>query len=355
MRRLRQYLWRAVVLPSLGVIGVLVSLDCLFSFIRELEFLRGNYQALEALQFVATTSPRRFYEFLPMGILLGTLLGLGLLANSGELTVIRAAGVSTGRISWMVLRPALLLLVLGMLTGEYLAPYTEQVAQSNRSIAEGGGEALRSKYGYWHREGNEFIHINAVQPNGVLYGVTRYQFDDAHRLRESQYIERALYQDEAGYWFLENVKGSRLGDERVDTYRKANDIWRTRLTPALLSIVILEPKYLAPSKLLEYARYRERQGLKASEYMLSFWQKVLRPVATIGMVLIAISFIFGPLREVSMGLRMTAGIVAGLVFHYGQQFFGHLSLVFDTWPLIAASVPPLICMLLGVVLLSRVR
>lgn len=355
MRLFNRYLWRAVMMPSLGVVGVLVALDCLFSFIYELEFLRGNYQTLEALQFVLTTSPRRFYEFLPMAILLGTLLGLGLLANSGELTVIRAAGVSTGRISWMVLRPALLLLVMGMVVGEYVAPYTEQVAQSNRSIAEGGGEALRSKYGYWHREGNEFIHINAVQPNGVLYGVTRYRFDDQHRLVESQYIERAIHQAQADYWFLEKVKGSRLHEDHVETWRQPTGLWHTNLTPQLLSLVILDPKYLALRKLLDYARYLKDQGLQASEYMLSFWQKVLRPLATIGMVLIAISFIFGPMREVSMGLRLTAGIVAGLLFHYGQEFFGHLSLVFNTSPLAAAAVPPAVCVVVGVILLRRVR
>lgn len=355
MKLINRYLWRAVMMPSLGVLGILVSLDCLFGFIRELEFLRGDYQTLEALQFVLTSSPRRVYEFLPMGILLGTLMGLGLLANSGELTVIRAAGVSTGRISWMVLRPALLLLVIGLVIGEYIAPYTEQVAQSNRSIAEGGGEALRSKYGYWHREGNEFIHINAVQPNGVLYGVTRYRFDEQHRLVESQYIERAIHQAQADYWFLENVKGSRLYRDHVETYRQPTGLWRTDLTPQLLSLVILEPKYLALSKLLDYARYLKDQGLQASEYMLSFWQKMLRPLATIGMVLIAISFIFGPMREVSMGLRLTAGIVAGLLFHYGQEFFGHLSLVFDTSPLAAAAVPPLLCIIVGVEMLRRVK
>jgi lipopolysaccharide export system permease protein len=61
------------------------------------------------------------------------------------------------------------------------------------------------------------------------------------------------------------------------------------------------------------------------------------------------------MREVSMGVRLTAGVIAGLAFHYGQQFFGHLSLVFDTSPLFAALVPPLLCVAIGVVLLRRVR
>lgn len=216
MTLLKRYFWRSVLLPSLAIVAIIVGLDCLFSFIYELEFLRGGYQVMQALQFVLTTVPRRFHEYLPMAILLGTLIGLGLMANSGELSVIRAAGVSTLQVSWMVLRPVIFLMLLSVPVGEYLAPYTEQVAQSNRSLQEGGGEALRSEYGFWHREGDEFIHINTVQPNGVLYGLTRYRFNDDHQLEESQFVERALYQGD--HWTLQNIQGTRFGDDRTETY-----------------------------------------------------------------------------------------------------------------------------------------
>lgn len=352
MVRLRRYIWRTVLLPSLGVTGLLISLDCLFSFVYELEYLGGNYHALQALQFVLTTVPRRFCDFLPMGVLLGTLLGLGMMANSGELLVIRSAGVSTGKISWFVLRPAILLLAISLLASEFVVPWTEQVAQSNRAIARGGGDKPM-EYGYWHREGNEFIHINAVQPNGVLYGVTRYRFNDNQELVETQFDRRAIFQGD--HWFLEGIRGTLLEGDKVETYRKSTGNWQTGLTPQILSIIVLDPAHIALRKLWSYSSYLKNQGLSADEYMLAFWQKVFMPPATLGMVLIAISFIFGPLREVSMGLRLTAGIVAGLSFHYGQQFFGHLSEVFHTSPFMAAMVPSVICLIVGVLMLRRVR
>ena len=76
MTLLKRYFWRSVLLPSLAIVAIIVGLDCLFSFIYELEFLRGGYQVMQALQFVLTTVPRRFHEYLPMAILLGTLIGL---------------------------------------------------------------------------------------------------------------------------------------------------------------------------------------------------------------------------------------------------------------------------------------
>lgn len=353
MKLLRAYLWRATLVPALAIIGILMLLDGLFGFVYELESLRNDYQAWQALVFVLTTLPRRLAEFLPMAILLGALTGLGLLANSGELTVMRAAGMSTSRIAWYVLRPAIFLLVLGALVSEYISPYTEQVAQSKRSMAMAGDEALISRSGLWHREGNEFIYINAVEPNGVLHGITRLIFDKHDELVDSQYISRALYQGD--YWSLENIHGSRNSIDRVEPYREEMGRWQVELTPQVLGIIMLDPDRLAFSKLYQYASYLNEQGLSAGEYWLALWQKVAMPFATLGMVLIAVSFIFGPLRSVTMGLRMTAGIMAGVIFHYGQQFVGQLSLMFEVSPILAASIPALVCLVAGVVLVQRVR
>src|SRR5690606_23894773 len=212
---------------------------------------------------------------------------------------------------------------------------------------------LRSKYGYWHREGQEFIHINAVQPNGVLYGVTRYRYDEQNRLTEALFVERAIFQ--RSYWFTDGVGGSRIRGNGTESQASVSSIWETSLTRQVLAMVILKPEHLALGKLMIYAEYMAKQGLEADEYWLAFWQKLLQPLATLGLVLIATSFVFGPLREVTMGLRMTAGIATGLFFHYGQQFFGHMSLVFDSSPFLAASVPAFISLFVGVLMLLRAR
>lgn len=354
MTIIRRYIFRAIFIPAFFTSLMLIGLDGLFRFVDELRSLDDSYQAIQALQYVFTIMPGRFAEFLPVAILLGALFGLGLLANSGELTIIRASGPSLKRLCWMTLRPVIVLLAIGMLVGEYIAPYTQQVGESTRTIQRGGGEIMRSSYGYWLRQNNNFIHVNAVQPNGAMYGITRLMFDDEHRLVESQFVQRALYQGN-GEWSLHELQGSQLTTEKINTYTTSQGNWLSDLTPEKLAVIIVDPDDLSLQKQWEYANYLKKQGLTAAEYLLSFWQKLFMPIATIGMVLIAISFIFGPLREVSMGARMTAGIVAGLLFHYGQQFFGNLSLVFHTSPFVAAIAPALVCIFIGVWLLRRVR
>ena len=85
---------------------------------------------------------------------------------------------------------------------------------------------------------------------------------------------------------------------------------------------------------------------------LAFWRKVLQPLATLGLVLVAMSFIFGPLREVQW-VRGLIGVIVGVVFRISQDFFGPASLIFGYDPLVAAVVPISGCWVGGLWLLWR--
>lgn len=104
-----------------------------------------------------------------------------------------------------------------------------------------------------------------------------------------------------------------------------------------------------------YTHYLQEQNLTASNYSLAFWQKLLQPLATASLVLIAISFVFGPLRSVTMGQRIFTGVVFGIVFVLLQKLLGPSSLVFGFPPLIAVMIPILACIALGIYLLRRAR
>jgi lipopolysaccharide export system permease protein len=124
------YVMRTVGGAMFLVMVVVLSLDVIFAFIAELEDTRNEYQTLQALWYVALTLPRRIYDYLPLGAFMGCLVGLGSMASSSELTVIRAAGVSLKRIVWSAMKPALIVVLLGVAIGEYVAPTTERIAQS---------------------------------------------------------------------------------------------------------------------------------------------------------------------------------------------------------------------------------
>ncbi|ARN75378.1 LPS export ABC transporter permease LptG [Oceanicoccus sagamiensis] len=353
MTKLSRYISSVIAASILLVLMVLLGFYVIAAIIDETGDLQQQYDFAAALWFVIYSVPGFIFELLPFATLVGCLAGLGALANNSELVVMRSAGVSTGRVVWMVMRPALMIMVVGMLISEYVAPYSESIAQSERAIALRKSENVVSRQGLWHREGNQFMHFSVVQPNGILYGVTIYSFDDKRRLLNTLYAERAIYQRD--HWLLEDVLESRLQEDRIDSGAIASKEWRTDLSPKLLNLLILDPAHLSISGLWQYSNYLAGQGLNNGPYRLAFWKKVLQPLSAVTLVLIAISFVFGPLREVTMGFRIFIGVLVGIVFKTAQDMLAPASMVYGFQPIYASLVPIMICLVIGFWFLRKAR
>jgi lipopolysaccharide export system permease protein len=358
MRKLDSYVARNVLMATLVVMVVIVGLDAIFTLVDELDNLKGNYKLVDALFFSGLRLPRRIYEYMPMACLIGCLAGLGSMAASSELTVMRAAGISINRIVLAVLKPMAVLMFVSLILGEYVVPSLEKIAQANKAVAQGASEALSNKgKGYWHREGNTFMRFNAVEPGGVLHGITRYEFADVseskqpNELKQVVYAQRALYQ--RSYWQMENIVITHFEDDNVWQKKQATGRWDTELTPEKLSVVIVSPRDMSISGLYRYANYLDEQGLNSDTYMLSFWRKVTQPLSTFALVILGISFIFGPLRSVTPGYRIFSGIIVGMIYKYAEELLSPASIVLGFEPILASIIPIGGCLVLGLLLMRR--
>ncbi len=352
MDKITRYVSRTVFTAIALTLLVFLALDFIFGLISQLEKVTENYTSFEAFKYMVFTMPRKLYDYIPYSCLIGCLAGLGLLASSSELTIIRAAGVSVKRIAWMALRPAIVFILIAMTVGEFVAPYTEQMADNRRNFLRNNA-MQKAPQNMWNREGSEFMYVNAVLPNGVVYGLTRYQFDEQHQLESASFTRQATYQD--NFWQEEDISITYLAGDSIRNEVIPSRRWETNLTPNLFNILVLAPEDISLRNLHYYIDYLNKQNLTSSSYSLAFWQKALQPLATAALVLVAISFIFGPLRSVTMGQRIFTGVVFGIVFLLLQKLLGPSSLVFGFPPLIAVMIPILLCVALGIYLLNRAR
>lgn len=352
MKKIRRYVAQSVWGAVLTVLLVIVALDAIAGIVDQLDKLRGNYTFLEAIIYVSLYLPSTIYDYLPLSALVGCLVGLGSLATTSELVVMRAAGVSVAQIIYSVFRPVMVFIIAGALIGEYVAPYMDQYADSRKSLAQGHSKALISDRGLWNRDGNEFMHFNAVLPNGKLFGITRYRFDD-NRLVEASFSDSAIYQ--GGHWFEQDVRSTVFSENTTQTYLEASRKWDTDLSPSILNVLVLKVDELPMRRLYSYGNYLEKQSLDASDYKLAFWQKALQPLATLSLVMIAISFILGPLRQVTMGYRVFIGVIVGLAFQTSQKLLGPSSIILGFSPMYAVMIPICISFLAGFVMLRSAR
>lgn len=353
MHKLDRYISRQVIVATVSVILVVVGLDAIFTILDQLKRLKGGFQMTQLLQFVALRLPRGIYEYLSLSCLIGTLIGLGTLANSSELNVMRAAGVSVWRILLSALKPVMFFAFMGLALGEFVIPDLERIAQTQKDVAQGKGTTFSSKgdKGYWHREHNNFMRFQAIEPNGVLHHLRIYGFDDKQELKQVTYATRALYQRE--HWVLEEVNITHFNGDSVTQSSAPSQRWESGLTPEALSLVVVNPADMSISSLYSYAGYLQDQGLDADKYLLSFWKKMLQPLSVIMLVLVGISFIFGSSRSSSMGARIVKGIVVGLLYRYGEEMLGPVSIVAGIDPVFASLIPASICGVFAVVLLRR--
>lgn len=348
MKLLDRYIAKNVVLAILVVVMVIVSLDTVFALVAEIDDLRGGYQIPQALQYIVMRLPRRIYEYMPMACLIGCLAGLGSLAASSELTVMRAAGISVARITAAVLKPTAIFMIISLLNAEFVVPTLERQAESMKTVAQGKNEvSSNSGRGYWHREGNEYTRFGAASPKGVLYNLTIYHFDEDHQLQSVRYAKTATYISK-GKWELTKVHQLNIYADRTESSKpKGKPIWHSELTPNTLNVVIFEPRDMSISDLYSYASYLKKEKLNPDQYMLSFWSKVNQPLGTFALVLLGISFIFGPLRSVSPGFRIFSGVMVGLVYKYGEELLGPISIILGMPPLLATLIPTSICFYFG--------
>lgn len=357
MRLLDAHIRNSVLLSMFVVAGLTFSLDFIFTLTDELGREAPQYTALDALVYTLRIMPTGIYEMLPFTALGGALIGLGVLASNNELVVIQAAGVSTWRIVGSVMKPTVGIMILSLVLGEYVAPRLQQTAQSDLALIQSGGQGVGYFYGEWRKIGNEFIHINVILPGGTeLRGITRYVLDENRHLSTSSFAESGQYlEDSLGhYWQLHDVHETAFGTASITLNEYESMDWRIALSPELLSVLLVEQERQSISGLYRFAEYFRSEGLESDSYFLAFWKKLLQPLATASLVLVAISFVFGPLRSVTMGARVFIAIGIGLLFTIAQRLLGPASLLYGFSPVIAVMIPIVVCFVTGVFLLRKI-
>ncbi|MDM1757955.1 MULTISPECIES: LPS export ABC transporter permease LptG [Acinetobacter] len=340
-------------LAMLGATAVLSILQILFTYLGELGELKDGYSAWNAFQYVMWGAPKYLYEILPISALIGAVLGLGTLASNSELIVMRASGISLWRIVGWVMRSAMLLVVLSFILSQFVVPYTNEQAKSIKS--KQSVAALGEVKGYWTREGQRFIYIDYANSKGNLKQVQVVDFDQDYRMKSLLNAEQGNFV-ENGQWNLSQATQVNLqSDGRATLNRDRQHNFALALQPKYVHMVTIDPEDLSPSQLVSFMRYMDQYSQVPKTYLLAFWQNVGSPFALLALVLIACSFIFGPLRQQSMGFRLVIALFVGLGFYYIQDFLGYASLVYSPSPAWFVFVPIVLMFGVGSYLLYRAR
>ena len=244
--------------------------------------------------------------------------------------------------------------LFGLILGEYVAPPFDKFGQDKKAQLQGyaGGE----REGFWQKSGKEFIYIDAVASDGrTMYNVIRYTLDDEGSFKSYITARRAEFSVEGDGWNLIEIRETELNSNAIQTIELPRSKWESGLSPNLMQVLSQDPDTQSISGLFSFSQFLDREGLESSSYYLAFWKKILQPFMTLALVLLGVSSVFGPLREVTTGYRVFVGITAALSFTIIQRILEPTSILFGISPLIAALLPIFIASGLGLFMLNRTR
>jgi lipopolysaccharide export system permease protein len=354
MRILTYYIGRTIFATTLLVLLLLVCLGFFIQLIGEFGSVgKGSYGLLQALEYAALSLPQLIYQVFPMIGLVGVMLGLGLLTNHSELIVMRAAGVSVGQIARAVMIAVLIMVLLMTLMGEFVAPKLFRHAEVFKMTEKSSGQAIATQDSVWVRDQNSFIHIVLVLKNTKLQNVTRYVFNKQHQLLEVSHAKELDFTH--GQWQASGVTTSMIHPDSITSKNVASESWDITLVPDILRVAQIDPEEMSLLYLKSVVEYKKKNNLNVGNYSLAFWQRLFQPLATGVMMFLAIPFIFGPMRSVTMGFRLLTGVLVGFAFYILNQFFGPISLVYQLPAVLAAILPTLLFAFVAYFMMRRLR
>jgi len=356
------YVARVAVTTVLLAWAVLTGLDVMLSgLLSEIDDIgEGDYGFGAAVTYVIYTVPRRAYMMFPTAAVIGTLMGLGVLAASSELTALRALGLSRKRLSASVALPLLVLTAVMIINAETLAPWAQRSADTMKAAAKSPDLIVARYSGLWAREGSTFLNAQGGQERTEdghqvleLNQVRLFEFDGAGRL--VSVANAASAEHDGDGWLLQGVRRVWFEERAVSETEVMEERWTSELDAAALATAgnLWRPRYQSAAELRGGIDYRQRNGLDASEYEEHYWGRWFYPLNVLALCLAAIPFAFGSLRSGGLGRRLFIGVVFALGFWLLQNQFVRLAGVYRFDFRIAYLIPPLVMLAVSFLLFRR--
>lgn len=362
MNRIERYLGRVLLVHSLLVWLVLLLILGFSELMLQIGMLREDYTLIKGGVYSVLKLPVYAYEIFPVALLIGTLIGLGTLANQGELTVLRVTGWSLTRIVMAVMKTALLAWLVVAILGEFVAPASEAYATKLRAEALQKNISIGDRSDFWMKENDRLIHVSRAVSTEELHGVTVY---DMPQQQLSSVISAPKARFAEGKWQLAQASIQTLSWQPMTSNGDDMNLlnWHQvaptslaltfPIDPALLSRLHVQTRYMRLDDLQAYIGFLQQNGLDAGPYQLEFWRKLASPLAVVAMLALVFPLLFGSQRQVSMGQRIFVGILIGMGFHLLNQIFGNLSVVYQLPSILGAFLPSLALGLVAFALLRR--
>jgi lipopolysaccharide export system permease protein len=189
------------------------------------------------------------------------------------------------------------------------------------------------------------VNVSGAGVGGALLGVRIFEFDTDGRLRTR--IEATSGQVLAdGTWRLREVQ--RTDWPTPEAAQAAQPLrqqalstldWPSSLDATVVAAALLPAKNMSTIDLWRYTSHLADQDQAVQRHQIQFWKKALYPLAYVVMVALALPFAYLHARAGGVSYKVFGGIMLGISFVLLNNASGHLGLLRQWTPWMAAAAP----------------
>jgi lipopolysaccharide export system permease protein len=223
---------------------------------------------------------------------------------------------------------------------EFVVPPLDQQARTQRTIALSDSGITMAGKGFWARNGTDFIHVRKTLYGRLPVEVDVFRRDETGRLRAVILASQAEI-DPSGRWLLKNVQQKDIETGGITTRHLESLTLDTLLGPDQVQLQEIPPESLSPSDLYRLAKDLRARGQNAERYERELWRKLAMPFATGAMILLSLTFVFGPARGSGSGRRIVTALMVGIGVKLVSDILndlGHLAGIHPALPALAPAV-----------------
>ena len=340
---------------TLVVLLIWLSIYSFFNFLGELNSIgQFDYTVLEAFKYIILQMPEVVYKQASPIILLGCVLGMGYLSTTNQLVVLQVSGNSVLKLTALTVRTALIFVFMIIAFGEYIAPIASEEGEKGRTKALGQSFTSQNQEGFWIREGGNYLNVDKNIDGNHFVGVTIIEvksnkITSVVKSEDATFDGRSLKMDNTDIFSInDSTDIDEISLKERNSYNKI-----VSFDQDLINSLKKEPDELTTRNIYKQIQFLSDNKLNSGIYKVELYKRAIKPIALVAMILLAMLFVFGSTRDVSLGRKIFFGVSLSLSFEMLSRIGGAMALSLDFNPMISAVLPTTVVMVIAIILLIR--
>jgi lipopolysaccharide export system permease protein len=351
-----RYIAKTLLSHTMIVLVVWTSIYSFFNFLAELSSLgKEGYTILSAFTYIILQLPEVAYKQASPIILLGCILGMGHLATTGQLLIFRVSGSSVFKITLLTLKNSLIFVLFFICIGEFIAPISSNLAKNSKLNTMENSSTSINQEGFWIRDGDNFINVKKNIDGTLFSGITVIEVNSSNKIERVIKSENATFDgnsldmSNSKIFSIDGLSSlNRISLKQRNSYDKT-----VSFDQDLIDSLEKEPEDLSTWTLIKQIQFLSDNKLRSGVFEVELYKRLIQPITLIAMILLAMLFIFGSSRDVTLGRKIFFGVALGLSFEMFSRVASAMALGLDFSPLLSSILPSIVVMFISIILLSQ--